>query len=182
MTPALLYTQVMLVLSAQPNIGFLNCSWLTKTDYAFVPGKHVHINAAQKLLSQQFPSIAGLHSTCLSQGNRYEKVTAQSIQIHNTGNFHWVATTSIQLPCSCQAKLFDSRSSGSLTSSLQTQIAQISIQSKHGKIFVEVNPVQQQHALTVVCLPLHLQQNGSWKWSSCMVSLMHKVQWGITFC
>ena len=95
--------------------------------------------------SQQFPSIAGLQSSCLLQANRFEKVTAQSIQIHNTGNFHWVATTSIQLPHSCQAKLFDSRSSGSLTFSQQTQIAQIYDQSKHGKICVEVNPVQQQH-------------------------------------
>ena len=57
----------------------------------------------------------------------------------------WVTTTSIQLPCSRQAKLFDSRSSGSLTSSLQTQIAQIYGQRKHGKICVNVNPVQQQH-------------------------------------
>ena len=104
-----------------------------------------HMNAAQKLLSQQFPSIAGLQSSCLLQGNCFEKVTAQSIQIHNTGNFHWVTTTSIQLPSSCQAKLFDSRTSGSLTSSLQTQIAQIYGQSKHGKICVEVNPCEWPH-------------------------------------
>ena len=65
----------------------------------------VHINAAQKVLSQQFRSVAGLQSSCLSQGNHFVKVPSQSIQIHNTGCFHWVTTTSIQLPHSCHAKL-----------------------------------------------------------------------------
>ena len=94
--------------------------------------------------SMQFQSVAGLQSSCLSQGNHFVKVPSQSIQIHNTGCFHWVTTTSIQLPHSCHAKLFDSKSSGSIASSLQTQIAQIYGPNKHGNVCVEVNPVQQQ--------------------------------------
>ena len=43
------------------------------------------------------------------------------------------------------------KSSGSIASSLQTQIAQIYGPNKHGNVCVEVNPVQQQDGGPVDC-------------------------------
>ena len=50
------------------------------------------INAAQRLLQQQFPQIKGLQPTVYSQAvHKFQEVPegSESIQIHHTGAFHW---------------------------------------------------------------------------------------------
>jgi len=54
-----------------------------------------HISFAEKLLKQQFPTLDGLQSPLLSQNNGFSPVQDESIQIHHTGMFHWVTSTSI---------------------------------------------------------------------------------------
>ena len=74
------------------------------------------------MLQQQFPVLNGLQSPLLSQNNGFCPVTSESIQIHHTGNFHWVTSCSI----GGNIQLYDSRfKGGNLSSSLQVQLAQI---------------------------------------------------------
>ena len=50
------------------------------------------INAAQRLLQQQFPQIKGLRPTVYSQAvHKFQEVpeVSESIQIHHTRAFHW---------------------------------------------------------------------------------------------
>jgi len=81
-----------------------------------------HISFAKKLLKQQFPTLDGLQSPLLSQNNGFSPVQDESIQIHHTGMFHWVTSSSI----GGNVQLFDSMfKGGGLSSSLQIQLAQI---------------------------------------------------------
>jgi len=81
-----------------------------------------HISFAEKLLKQQFPTLDGLQSPLLSQNNGFSPVQDESIQIHHTGMFHWVTSTSI----GGNVQLFDSMfKGGGLSSLLQIQLAQI---------------------------------------------------------
>ena len=78
-----------------------------------------HISFAEKLLKQQFPTLDGLQSPLLSQNNGFSPVQDESIQIHHTGMFHWVTSTSI----GGNVQLFDSMFKGDgLSSSLQIQL------------------------------------------------------------
>ena len=101
----------------------------------------LHINAVQKLLSNQFPDISGLQSSCFSQGNRFKRITSPGIQVHHTGCFHWVTTTSIASSHSCRARLFDS-AAGSIPTRLKTQIAQL-YGASASKVCLEISPAQQ---------------------------------------
>ena len=97
----------------------------------------------QKLLSHQIPTIGGLQSSCISQDNHFTRITSPGIQIHHTGCYHWVTTTSIESSHMCRVRLFDSLS-GSIPSSLKTQIAQLYGASIDSKVCLEVSPAQQQ--------------------------------------
>ena len=78
-----------------------------------------HISFAEKLLKQQFPMLDGLQSPLLSQNNGFSSVQDESIQIHHTGMFHWVTSTSI----GGNVQLFDSMFKGDgLSSSFQIQL------------------------------------------------------------
>ena len=81
-----------------------------------------HITFAQNLLQQQFPILNGLQTPLMSQNNGFWPVTDESIQIHHTGQFHWVTSCSI----GGDIQLYDSRfKGGDFSSSLQVQLAQI---------------------------------------------------------
>ena len=81
-----------------------------------------HVTFAQNLLQQQFPILNGLQTPLLSQNNGFCPVTDESIQIHHTGQLHWVTSCSI----GGDIQLYDSRfKGGDLSSSLQVQLAQI---------------------------------------------------------
>ena len=152
---------MMQVLSAQPNIGFLNCSWQMKTKYPFLLGIYPLMR------------ITYFHkSNCMSL-----EITSQSIQINNTGSFHRAATTSIQLPHSSEPKLFYSKSSGS-NSSLQTQFAQI-----FGQIKKEELCGSQPHVTATqrgwLWFVRHCICNRTGLWD--LIQLV-SVQWRITSC
>ena len=53
-----------------------------------------HMSFASMLLEQQFPYLDGLQSTLLAQNNGFSPVRSDcdSIQIHHTGEFHWVTS------------------------------------------------------------------------------------------
>ena len=104
-----------------------------------------HICAAQKLLSSQFPNMSGFQLTNYSQNcEKFKAACSNSIQIHNTGTFHWVVSTSIGCPRSCRARVLDSMS-GDISSSMQCQLAKIyGGTGKSDSIRMELSPVQQQ--------------------------------------
>ena len=66
-------------------------------DNKMLTGKHIY--AAQKLLRFDFPEIIQ-QTTSLSNEHFYELVknlkTNKVVQIHNTGNLHWVTSTNIE--------------------------------------------------------------------------------------
>ena len=80
-----------------------------------------HMTFAYTLLKQQYPELDGLQSTLLSQVNNFHPVGSgcNSIQLHHTGQFHWVTSVLI----SGKIHLYDSKfSGGPLSSSLQVQL------------------------------------------------------------
>ena len=81
-----------------------------------------HISFAQKLLQKQFPMLDGLQSPLLSQNSGFCPVKDESIQIHHTGKFHWVTSSSIGGNVQVYDSMFEG---GELSSSLQIQLAQI---------------------------------------------------------
>ena len=100
-----------------------------------------HICFGQKLL-QQFPIFNGLQSPLLSQNNGFCPVTSESVQIHHTGQFHWVTLFNI----GGNIQLYDSRfKGGDFSSSLQVELMQIyktHITKEHeedGYKFLEIN-------------------------------------------
>ena len=56
-----------------------------------------HINAAQKLIAKEFPLIAGLQDTVLSQKDKFISVPlgTKAIQIHHVRYNHWITSSSI---------------------------------------------------------------------------------------
>ena len=53
-----------------------------------------HMAIACKLLKKAFPSFGGMQSTLLAQTNGFSPVLSSedSVQLHHTGQFHWVAS------------------------------------------------------------------------------------------
>ncbi len=105
---------------------------------------------ATTLLKQQYPELDGLQSTLLSQINAFRPMGSDrnSIQLHHTGQFHWVTSASV----SGKIYLYDSKfSGGPLSSSLQVQLSLIyntSIVEEENTKFICVNcPTVQQHQL-----------------------------------
>ena len=82
----------------------------------------IRITFANALLQQPFPSIGGFQSILLSQNNGFHPVKSEcnSIQIHHTGQFHWLTSASFD----GNIYLYYSKFSGrDLSSSLQVQLA-----------------------------------------------------------
>ena len=101
------------------------------------------IDIAQKLLLKQFPKVGGLQSTYLYQVNKFSKT--DGIQIHHTGMFHWVTTTTVKCAKPCRVRVMDSKWSGRLTRDMEIQIAQIYGDGKPSSTLrYELCPVQQQ--------------------------------------
>lgn len=55
------------------------------------------VNAAQKMLKKQFPSINGLQDTALGYVMSYEIQTGQFLQIVHSVDSHWIVVSSIGL-------------------------------------------------------------------------------------
>lgn len=106
------------------------------------------IQAAQTLLHRQFPHIEGLQPTIYSQklmDFKELREGSENIQIHHTGAFHWVTSTTIGRSKFAVARILDSIvvTGKRLPSSLECQIARI-YSGKKEKFNVEVSSVQQQ--------------------------------------
>ncbi|XP_078692961.1 polycystin-1-like protein 2 [Branchiostoma floridae x Branchiostoma belcheri] len=55
-----------------------------------------HIHAAQMLLRRQYPGLGGLQDTAVGASSYgYTRVSGEGLQIHHTGQFHWVVSSSI---------------------------------------------------------------------------------------
>ena len=77
------------------------------------------INAAQKLIKNQFPQVGGLQDPVLSQTS-FECCPGEGVQIHHTGNTHWITSSSIGgQPIAVYDSLFDD-----LTESTEKQLAE----------------------------------------------------------
>ena len=73
------------------------------------------IEASQRLLCRQFPQFKGLQPTLYSQAlHKFQEHPegSDSIQIHHTGTFHWVTSTTIGRPRCAMARIMDSKSAG----------------------------------------------------------------------
>ena len=101
------------------------------------------IDTAQKLLLKQFPQVGGLQPTHLYQINKLSRTNG--IQIHHTGMYHWVTTTTLKCAKPCRVRVMDSRWCGRLTRDMEIQISQIYGDGKpSSSLTYELCPVQQQ--------------------------------------
>ena len=103
------------------------------------------IEAAQKLLSDQFPHIKGLQPTIYSQKLTKFKQICQGedcIQIHYTDAFHWITSTNMN--SNGKVRIFDSKTvkKKPLSLSVERQIARIYSNRK-----VKICQVQQQKGI-----------------------------------
>ena len=80
-----------------------------------------HVYAAQKLLQVQYPHVAGLQDSCLSQ-TRFNSIDAAGdvIQIHHTRGNHWVVSAAIDGVVYVYDTLYDS-----LSDDLRRQLREI---------------------------------------------------------
>lgn len=103
-------------------VRFLN---LTSSDMSELRNGDVlsdkHVYAAQKLLQVQFPDVAGLQDSCLSQ-TRFNSIDAVGdvIQIHHTRGNHWVVSAAIDGVVYVYDTLYDS-----LSDDLRRQLREI---------------------------------------------------------
>lgn len=101
----------------------------------------VIINAAQALLAQQFPNLAGLQDVVLGVAMMFTSQTGEFLQIINTGHAHWITISSIgeHHPV---IRVFDSLYD-SIPTMAKVQIASL-LQTQSNSIQVEVMDVQKQ--------------------------------------
>ena len=108
-----------------------------------------HMTYANKLLHQKFPDLDGLQSPLLSQNDGFcpVKSDCDSVQIHHTGQFHWVTSALFNDTITLYDSKFNEKP---LSSSLQIQLALIyksrTEEDDNGEktLFVEIPAVQQQ--------------------------------------
>ena len=53
--------------------------------------QHLHINAAQTLLKQQFPHVPGLQDPTLAETQTFDAQFEEFVQVLHTAGCHWVA-------------------------------------------------------------------------------------------
>ena len=114
------------------------------------------MNEVQRILAAQYPDVNGLQQTEKTPvwdeaenkwkyARKFTNERSPSVQIHHTGNFHWV--TSVKLDG--EIYVLDSLSKGKLTASLQIQLASI-YGSDYKKLHVKIPHIQQQ-TISVDC-------------------------------
>ena len=103
-------------MSARPRRSVMICLRETSERKEFTD-EYIHI--AQQLLHKQFPTLDGLQPTVPSQNNGFCSVKSESIQVHHTGEFHWVTSCSIGGEIAVHESKY---SVGDLPPSLQAQI------------------------------------------------------------
>ena len=103
-----------------------------------------HINAAQVLLHQQFPTLGGLQSTLLDQtSSGFQATTVEAIQIHHTRTTdHWVVSSTIEQRIRVIDSLFDYLSDGT-----KTQLCELygTNMTRNGFLFGSITLSQMQY-------------------------------------
>jgi len=102
----------------------LSGKWLNNT----------HINAANRLLKAQFPSVLGLHDTKYGQDLSFPSTDSPFVQIN-----HWLTVQGVHLSL---VKVYDTMEYAS-TENVQSQIAAI-MQSSSKSIVLQLEPTQVQ--------------------------------------
>ena len=80
------------------------------------------INAAQKLLAQQFPYISGLQNVAIGLTMSFSIQTGEFLQIIDTTHHHWITISTIGVQNPSEVRVYDSVYS-SLPRMAQAQIA-----------------------------------------------------------
>ena len=105
------------------------------------------INLAQTMLSNQFPELDGLMDTVLCQTNGFDVLatTKKAVQILYTSAQHWICVANLDTKrrANNYIAVYDSLSSGGLTSSVASQLACICC-TPEKSIRVDIKCVQQQ--------------------------------------
>lgn len=102
------------------------------------------INASQRLLAQQFPTVNGLQTSYFNAHRSFRR--SNGVQIHYNSEYHWVTSSTIGAPKKCCARVFDSKWNGRLSSQLEVQLAG-GEREKSGTLHVEISPVHQQYGV-----------------------------------
>lgn len=108
------------------------------------------MNPVQQMIKRQFPDIQSLQPTeripvwdedsfKWKYHFKFEKVMSPAAQTHHNGKFHWVASVKVD----GQIYVFDSLSNGTLSPSLQIQLASL-YGGDFSKITVRIPSIQQQ--------------------------------------
>lgn len=105
-----------------------HCNRVTKTDQLvqeILCGKELtdeHMAIACELLKTRFPFIGGMQSPLLAQTNGFSSVCSyeESVQLHHTGQFHWVTSALLK----GKVYVFDSSFKG-ISSSMKVQLSLI---------------------------------------------------------
>ena len=102
------------------------------------------INVAQKLIKKKFPLVDGLQDTLLTQTS-FNRCTSEGVQIHHTGNIHWITSSSIG---GQQVNVYDSLYAN-LTDSTEKQLAQCyqNYIDHAGQLQVKMPVTQQQKGI-----------------------------------
>ena len=106
------------------------------------------IDMVQKLLSDKFPDLDGLHDTVVGPSNAFPivKTYKKYVQILHTGRLHWVCTANLDKSRSDNSSslLYDSMNSGRVVRQVAEQIASFS-NCKNPELQIQIQGVQQQN-------------------------------------
>lgn len=98
------------------------------------------INAAQQLIRRSYPLVDGLQDPLLAQTS-FECTSSEGVQIHHTGKYHWITSSST----SGTVNVYDSMFSD-LTQSTEKQLVECyrTLLNPAGELCVHMSPVQKQ--------------------------------------
>ena len=77
-----------LALTNQDKEALVNGKWLSDK----------HINAANKLLQSQYPTVNGLQDTIVAASSKYHSGAKNFVQIMNISQNHWICASNILTP------------------------------------------------------------------------------------
>eukprot|EP00794_Sanderia_malayensis_P017245 gene17245-18965_t len=101
------------------------------------------INAAQILLTKQFPHIGGFQDTLLQARFQFNIENGEFLQIVNKNNNHWILLTNIGLKISSHVRIMDSLGGTSLSFEMQGIVASL-IHPLSPEVFVKFEDVEKQ--------------------------------------
>ena len=101
------------------------------------------VNAAQILLSTQFPYISGFQDTLLQKNHQHPVLTGEFIQIVNERNTHWITVSTLGVTQPSILKVYDSMRKPDYGIQMKEIFAAL-IHAKGPSILLAIENVQQQ--------------------------------------